>query len=424
MTLTLSEKYRPLCGLSTRYAIVTGGRGSGKSFAIATMLIAKTEQYIGKTILFTRYTLTNAETSIMPEFVDKIERGGMQGRFHQSGNEITNLRTGTKILFRGIKTSTGINTAALKSIPNLALWVNDESEELVDETTFDTIDLSIRDNAEHCEVWLVLNPADISHFIFRKFFAATGVNGGFNGVRNDVTYIHTTYKDNAANLPADYIEKAERLKVTDPAKYAHIWEGEWEANREGLIYPAWEEITEDEWPAGLQQWYGLDWGYSDPTAIVRECYDPATGTLYLREVACAYESIPSEVAPVIIADAAGIGYAPGECLVFCDSATPAGIAELSRVFGLNAQEADKRDKEYQISWMRGFRVRYIGDNLRREAKSYSFIPSKFDRSVYTSKPQDGNDHLMDAARYGAFTYLQNYQSGFGFGFGRDYDFTL
>lgn len=421
MTLTLSSKYAPLQRLDTRYAIVTGGRGSGKSFAIATMLIAKTEAYIGKTILFTRYTLTNAETSIMPEFMDKIERGNMQGRFHKSGNEITNLRTGTKILFRGIKTSTGINTAALKSIPNLVLWVNDESEELVDETTFDTIDLSIRDQNEHCEVWLVLNPADISHFIYRKFFAANGVEGGYNGVKGDVTYIHTTYEDNAAHLPADYIEKAERLRETDPKKYAHIWLGEWEANREGLVFPNWEEITEEEWPTGLQQWYGLDWGYSDPTAIVRECYDAVRGILYIREIACAYESIPSEVAPVIIEDARNIGYAPGECLIFCDSATPAGIAELSRVFGLNAQEADKRDKDYQISWLRGLSVRYIGENIRREVKSYSFIPSKFDRSVYTSTPQDGNDHFMDSARYGAFTYLQNFQGGgFSLGFGSQY----
>ena len=39
-----------------------------------------------------------------------------------------------------------INTAALKSIPNLVLWVNDESEELGDEQTFDTIDLSVPTN--------------------------------------------------------------------------------------------------------------------------------------------------------------------------------------------------------------------------------------------------------------------------------------
>ena len=405
--LTLSHKYAPLQGLTTRYAVITGGRGSGKSFAIATMLIAKTEEYVGKTILFTRYTLTNAETSIMPEFTDKIERGNLQGRFHKSGNEITNLRTGTKILFRGIKTSTGINTAALKSIPNLVLWVNDESEELVDETTFDTIDLSIRDTNEHCEVWLVLNPADITHFIYRKFFAGNGVDGGFNGIKGDTTYIHTSYLDNEDNLPQDYIDKAERLKETDPAKYAHIWLGEWEQNKEGLVFPDWKPATVAEWPAGLPIWYGLDWGYSpDPTAIVRVAYDHLHGTVWLREVISVNESIPSDVGPLIAEDAAKFGMRPALCVVYCDSANPAGIAELRRNCSLNAVPADKRDRTYQVSWLHGFTVRYIGEGIGKEVRTYSYLPSKTDRTVFTKVPQDGSDHFIDASRYAIFTHLQ------------------
>lgn len=406
--LTLCDKYAPLADLRTRYAVITGGRGSGKSFAVASLLIALTDspRYAGKTILFTRYTLTNAETSIIPEFVDKIERGNMERDFARSGNCITNTRTGCNIIFKGIKTSSGVNTAALKSIPNLVLWVNDESEELTDEVTFDTIDLSIRDRDVPCQVWLVLNPADISHFIYRRFFAAYGVAGGWNGVRDDVTYIHTDYHDNADNLPPDYIDKAERLRRTDPSKYAHIWLGEWAMNRDGLIYPDWEPIAADEWPDGLPQWYGLDWGYTDPTAVVRECYDPVTGTLYVRELAAMHGSIPADVAPVIIADAQAIGYRPGDCLIYCDSANPAGRDELRRLFSLNALDADKRDKNYQISWMRGFRVKYIGDGIAREVKLYSYQPSKYDRSIFTSTPQDGNDHFMDAARYGAYTHLQ------------------
>lgn len=403
--LTLCEKYKPLVRLSTRYAVVTGGRGSGKSFAIASILLARTNQYKGKTILFTRYTLTNAEVSIMPEFIDKIERGNLQEHFHQSGNTITNLDTGTSILFRGIKTSSGINTAALKSIPNLVLWVNDESEELVDEQTFDTIDLSIRDTDEHCEVWLVLNPADVGHFIYRKFFAAYGVDGGFNGVRDDVTFIHTSYLDNLDNLSPDYVERAERLKVSDPDKYAHLWLGEWARNKDGLVYPDWIEISPEQYPNTLPQWYGLDWGYKDPTAVVRECYDPLTGTLYVRQVAMLHESVPADVAPVIIADAATFGYRPQDCIIYCDSANPAGRDELRRGFSLNAVDADKRDKNYQCGWLRAFRVCYCGADIKREVSVYSYEPSKYDKTVYSNTPQDGNDHQLDALRYAAYTHL-------------------
>ena len=135
--IRLNGKYAPLRKLRTRYAVITGGRGSGKSFAVAVVILFITFFTKKKTILFTRYTLVNAETSVMPEFLDKITRGNMGHLFTKTGNDIINNLTGTRILFRGIKTSTGINTAALKSIPNLILWVNDESEELLDEVTLD-----------------------------------------------------------------------------------------------------------------------------------------------------------------------------------------------------------------------------------------------------------------------------------------------
>lgn len=405
--LTLCSKYEPLAELSTRYAIVSGGRGSGKSFAIASILIAKTELYKGKTILFTRYTLTNAETSIIPEFMDKIERGHLQGRFKQSGNDIVNLATGTRILFRGIKTSSGVNTAALKSIPNLVLWVNDESEELVDEATFDTIDLSIRDKNAHCEVWLVLNPSDVRHFIYRKFFAGYNVDGGFNGVKDDVTYIHTSYLDNLDNLDEEYIAKAEKLKVTDNEKYRHLWLGEWTTHKEGLIYRNWQPISEADYPNGLPQWYGNDWGYSDdPDALVRMCYDPAQGRLYVREIGYSTGMLPRDVAKLIIADAATIGYKPEDCIVYCDPARPEGIAELRVHYGINAVPAVNRDKPGRIAWLRGFQVSYCGENIGKEVAAYSYKPDKNDRSRYTDEPQDGNDHAMDSLNYAAVSHLR------------------
>ena len=402
----IHRKYAPLENLRTRYAIITGGRGSGKSFAIATRLIAESYNLKGKTILFTRYTLTNAEQSVMPEFLDKIARIGGEKHFQKSGNDIVNLTSGTRILFRGIKTSTGINTAALKSIPNLAIWVNDESEELVDESTFDTIDLSIRDKDSHCQVWLALNPSDVTHFIYRRFYAGNGVQQVCNDVRGDVTYIHTTYKDNA-HLPQDYIDKAERMAEEEPQKYAHIWLGQWEQNKEGLVFPQWRPATDTEWPAGLPIWYGLDWGYSpDPTAIVRVAYDPIHATVWLREIVSVNESIPSDVGPLIAEDAAKFGMRPAQCVIYCDSANPAGIAELRRLCSLNAVPADKRDRTYQVSWLHGFTVRYIGEGIGKEVRTYSYLPSKTDRTVFTKVPQDGNDHYIDASRYGIYTHLQ------------------
>ena len=73
-TLELSEAYGPLISgeLSTRYVMVTGGRGSGKSFAVAIAACLWAREP-GARILFTRYTLTSAHDSIIPEFLEKID---------------------------------------------------------------------------------------------------------------------------------------------------------------------------------------------------------------------------------------------------------------------------------------------------------------------------------------------------------------
>jgi len=143
LMIQINNKYRVIGEADSRYFVVTGGRGSGKSYSVNLLLTMLTYE-AGHTILFTRYTLTSAYISIIPEFIDKIDTLGLNNDFHITKEEIVNLRTGSKILFKGIKTSSGDQTANLKSLQGVTTWILDEAEELVDEDTFDKIDLSIR----------------------------------------------------------------------------------------------------------------------------------------------------------------------------------------------------------------------------------------------------------------------------------------
>ena len=110
--IKINNKYS-LLGSESRYFVITGGRGSGKSYSLNSFLLLLTYE-VGHTILFTRYTLTSAHVSIIPEFLDKIETAGLQQDFYITKDEIINIKTGSKILFRGIKTSSGNQTANLK----------------------------------------------------------------------------------------------------------------------------------------------------------------------------------------------------------------------------------------------------------------------------------------------------------------------
>ena len=126
--IKVKKKYLPIISNDSRYYIVSGGRGSGKSFSINALLVMLT--YESKhTILFTRYTLTSAYISIIPEFLDKLQQLQMTENFHITKDEIINKKTGSKIIFRGIKTSSGDQTANLKSLQGITTWVVDEAEE-------------------------------------------------------------------------------------------------------------------------------------------------------------------------------------------------------------------------------------------------------------------------------------------------------
>ena len=66
--IEVKKKYLPIVETDSRYFIVSGGRGSGKSFSVNALLVMLTYE-AGHTILFTRYTLTSAYISIIPDFI-------------------------------------------------------------------------------------------------------------------------------------------------------------------------------------------------------------------------------------------------------------------------------------------------------------------------------------------------------------------
>lgn len=224
----LLAPYRPLFDPAPawRYAFLTGGRGSGKSWHLSICLLNLTYSP-DHVILFTRWTMESAGASIIPEFVDKIERLGKRDDFAVTKNEIVNKLTGSRILFRGIKTSSGNQTAKLKSIQGVTTWVLDEAEELVDRRAFDTIDDSIRSQLQPNRVILSLNPSSVDHFLHGLFVTAR---------RADTLYIHTTWQDNVDNLSTSFVEKIEQTRRDNPPRYAHIYVGEWRREVAGLLW--------------------------------------------------------------------------------------------------------------------------------------------------------------------------------------------
>ena len=111
--IVLSPKYKDLWQSEKRYFICTGGRGSGKSFSVTLFLLTLTFQE-GHRILFTRYTLTSAKTSIIPQFIEVMEALGYDDSIFDINNDvITNKQTGSQIIFKGIKTGSKLQIEQL-----------------------------------------------------------------------------------------------------------------------------------------------------------------------------------------------------------------------------------------------------------------------------------------------------------------------
>ena len=397
MEIKLNDKYN-LLGSDSRYFVITGGRGSGKSYSLNSFLLLLTYE-VGHVILFTRYTLTSANVSIIPEFISKIQLADLSNDFYITKDEIVNLKTGSKILFKGIKTSSGTQTASLKSLAGVTTWVLDEAEELTDEETFEKIDFSIRTKGIQNRVLLILNPATKEHFIYKKFFEDKGVQDGSNLIKDDTTYIHTTYQDNIENLSQSFISQIENIKQRRPEKYKHQILGGWLDKAEGVIFTNW---SIGEYKQISKSVFGQDFGFSsDPTTLVECNIDTSNKRIYINERFYLPSLTTSQIYNLNKQHCL-------DSLIVADSAEPRLISEL-QTSGLNIVPAIKGQGSvtYGISLLQDYDLIVSPEsiNLIKELNNYCWLEKK------SNTPIDNHNHLIDALRYAVSYQLENPNKG-------------
>jgi phage terminase large subunit len=395
--IEINKKYAPIAESDGRYFIVTGGRGSGKSFSINLLLVLLTYE-AGHTILFTRYTLSSTYISIIPEFIEKLELLKIFDDFYITKDEIRNKRSGSKIIFKGIKTSSGDQTANLKSLQGVTTFVLDEAEELTNEDTFDKIDLSVRQQGKHNRVILILNPTTKEHWIYKRFFEDKGIQEGTNESKDNITYIHTTYLDNLKNLSESYINQIENIKQRRPEKYKHQMLGGWLNKAEGVILTNWS-IGEFK-KVGVSV-FGQDFGFNDPNTLVETNIDTTRKIIYLKECFYLNGLTTTEIARLNMKHAT-------DNLIIGDAAEKRLIYELKQK-GCNIVSSIKGSGSitYGISLLQDYDL--IVDeqsiNLIKELNNYSWLEKK------SNTPIDKHNHLIDAIRYAVSYQLQNPNRG-------------
>lgn len=421
MKIKLSDKYEPLFGdlKGINVVIVTGGRYSQKSFGVSTSLCHGVYAMYHR-VLYTRYTLTSAQDSIIPEFNEKIALLNYEDDFTTVTNRIQLKNEKGKIVFKGIKTAQGNQTAKLKSLKDFSQFVLEEAEEMPSFEDWKKIHDSLRATDVENTSFLILNPTTKEHWIYQEFFESRGVPPGFNGRVGNVLYIHTTYLDVEREYIADHIwndYEAKRLNYElylqtpkserdylpasikkDYKYYKNSVLGGWLDRAEGVIYEDWEI---GEFNYELPWIFGLDLGARDPDALTRVAVDHDAKKIYIEEL---YFK-PSNTEALKSALEHHCGFGP---LIIADSAARRTIMDLQDV-GFNVRKCGRKEVAHRIKTIQGYTLVISPNsiNLQKALNNYVWL----DRVSETPK-HDWSD-LCDSFGYAALELINNTNSSIG-----------
>lgn len=401
--VTINKVYLPLYKSKKRYFLITGGRGSLKSTTVHDFICRLTYQQ-GQGILFTRYTMTSATKSIIPEFKETLKRNNSESNFHVTNDKIINLTTGSFIIFSGIKTSSGNQTANLKSLAGITTWVIEEGEDFDDEKAFDTIDDSVRSNLMQNRVIWIQNPSTKEHFIYKRWIENSSKKIDVDGYKvtvsahTEVEHIHTTYRIAEKFLSKSFLTKAENAKNNNPKWYYHNYIGGWLEKPDGVIFENWNEGDFDE---SLPFVWGMDFGYvNDPTTLIKVAKDK--NNIYVKEY-CYETGMSTEAISQLL-----FNTIDKNDIVIADNAEPRLIAELQEK-GHRVYPCIKgKDSVLNgITQMQDFNIIVDNNshNIKKELNNYRWHDKM-------QKPVDDYNHAIDAIRY-AFDELNATPMFFG-----------
>ena len=353
-----------------RHIFNEGGTSSSKTYSIIQLLI-----------LITSHSKTPILTSIVAESVPHIKRGTLRdfeaimgGNFNPSAYNKTDsfytFPNNSKIEFFSADVP-----SKLRGGRRDILYINE-----LNNIPYDAYrELDSRTRLLTIGDW---NPT--SEFFIHQYGLAA---------LPDSAYIHSTYKDALNVIPPEVVKNILDMGSRDP-NWANVYLEGRIGKVEGLVYPYFEQINE--LPAGGQEFFGLDFGYSnDSTALIR-CIVKGT-ELYCEELI--YEAGLTNDAIAHRMDELGVKRNYSE--IFADSAEPKSIDEI-HAYGFNIKPCPKGSDsvEYGHQRIRQFKQFWTKNSLNciKEQRNFRYIPDK--NGKLTDKTTHAFSHGMDARRYG------------------------
>lgn len=422
ITIDISPKYQyePLYTRPAKRNDLWGGRGRGGSHEATLYALYRFTRPDYCRIAFVRKVLNDVRHSLWRDFKDRIAESNINQeyiRLAEHSMEASYRPTGNTVNCFGVKAEGG-RTAKLKSLAGYNLVIIEEYDELTEDES-DKLEDSLRTvkGIEPPMVIRIYNPPGRLHHVWNDYNLIEAEVPGYWRAHpkegSNLLSIFGTFKENIANLDPLTVEKWIGYKERKPEYYYTMFEGLISEGQRGRIFRGWEPITQEQFKAiDRRSIFGLDFGWSQSPMALSEIkhdknrrygrqliYEPMT-LLQLAITMCRLGITSKDLIIADSADAASInklrsGWRANELTVEETQLYPqllkgfyilgANKAPGSINKGLSEmQECDWYITEDSLDWW-------------NEYRNYKWALDK-DKNP-TDVPEEGNDHLMDGARY-------------------------
>lgn len=373
MAYGLTTSYYKIRELKKRIRTIQGGSSAGKTIAILIQLIEYATANPNKLISVAGVNMPHLKRGAKRDLKNILT----ENNYWEYYKIVENKAESTFTFFNGtVIEFLALDEGKARGARRDVLFVNEAN--LIDHETFNQLEIRTKEF-----IYVDYNPTS-------EFWAHTELVAK----RDDVDFIIVTYKDNEALDPN--IVKALEMRKENKNWWRVYGEGQI-GELEGLVYSNWQMIKEAPDSAELIG-YGMDFGYTnDPTAVV--LVYKHNGGFILDQICYKTGMFNKDIAKKLLDnELQGV-------LGVADSSSPKDIAEIN-THGLNvigavktSQDKDKSYNQWAISKIQEMKISYTArsTDLQKEYLGYMWATDRTGKSL--NVPVDGNDHLLDAAKY-------------------------
>lgn len=391
--------YRSILDREYREYYMEGGRGSTKSSFISEVLITLLENNPRMCAVVLRKVKDTLKDSVFAQLEWAIEKldetyPGLKDRYKltKSPLEITNLKTGQIIYFRGADDYGKIKSLKTPKDMYVGITWYEEFDQFAGMMEVRKINQSlIRGGDDFIQFYSYNTPASSQHFVNVEKI-----------IPKESRLVHLSdYRSVPKKwLGQAFIDEAEFLKGTNEKLYLNEYLGEM-TGVGGNVFENVElrEITQEEINTFEYTYQGLDFGwFPDPLAWTKCCYNPSQRTLYIYDEFVINKMSNADVWEYLKNNK---GVTEND-LIIADSAEPKSIGDF-RMYGSCMRGAEKGpgSVDYSMKWLSAL-AKIVIDPRRCPVSAQEFSTYEYEQDKdgnYVSGYVDANNHCIDSIRY-------------------------